>query len=193
MEFSDLPEICTEKIFRFLNLDDQKSFHEAFYGTPQDHVLERIKCHKQTIQCWICMSKLFLSYFWHGSQKYKSGRVPPGGLIHEPKHATKGFTLLYTLKSVNSGRKVFTLRKRQTSDTDAMDAIFDDFDSHISTVFTARSAKELKEHLVSEHFELSNFPPVFFENFEEMESEFNNHMIKILKTDKKQFNIILKD
>ena len=168
--FFDLPEVAREKIFRSLDLLSQQDFFEAFNETNYDHVLDRIKVHREEVSCWLCMSEKFLTDFWPVSQPYGETRGGTHGpMQHEPKHKTKGFEFVYKLSEEEHGRQLFIPRDRKNpEDAREMDKVFDEFVKDISSVFKAKSSDEMRTHFELEHGTLANFSPRFFENYTQM-------------------------
>ena len=167
--FFDLPEVAQEKIYRFLDIPSQTDFFEAFNGTSHDHVLDRIKVHRQEISCWICQIQQYLTDFWPVSQPYSDNGLPRGPMVNEPKFETRGFDFLYKYLEEKDGRVVYVPRDRTNpEDIQKMNQIFDAFVEKISSVFKAKSPDELRAHIKLEH-ETPFFVPKFFEMYFKMQ------------------------
>ena len=169
-DFLSLPEVCQEKIYRFLDVGSQGNFTEAFEGTPASHVLNRIKIFRQEVSCWICLSQVFIGEFWHVSQPYNGPRITRGPMKHEPKFMTSGFTLLYKYDSQESDRRLYIRRDRKKpNDVEEMDQIFAQFEKKLTKVFKAKSLEEMNSHFEIEHNTPDSLAPQFFEMYRKME------------------------
>lgn len=160
-----LPEVIFEKIFRELDLPNQRSLYRAYRNHNEATGLEYVQAHKMSTSCWVCMLQIYMDMFWEiGGRKIDgSGGSFFSKFENEPALGSKGFNILYKYAGEQGNKSYFIQRKLwDLNDMKESDAIFYEFQRKIQNVFKAKDVQSLRSHLDSAHRTDYYLPKNFF-------------------------------